>query len=1678
MPQITNTFLKSKMNKDLDSRLIPNGEYRDAQNLNISRSEGAEVGEFENILQNRELAYLYTGRRGGGLGSIYSSPIIGQYTDETTENIYIFSAAYPNNDRCPRDVVVYGDPAGLASTTLIELYDAAGNLLDPTTLGLEVGMLLWGDSWDGQPSGAGGQEADPVITFISTALITVSQPISFAAGAIGDKITIGWNNTIHRYNPTTDVLTLLVRGSFLNFSKNFKIYGINLIDDLLFWTDNRNQPRKINVDLANPTGLISPTHYVNEDQISVAKYYPYETPLVLQQSNLAAVSGTFPPAQPIKGYQIETSAWVKDYNVKIGDIVTGFPGQTPEEVWEVIWIEPSGGNDEVIIYNNFLLSPGTAGAAWAGGDLKFSRPSSVNSGERLLERGFDTTCPIAGAVATGAIFTINYTYLNQIGDPSPQPTPQIGDFITSPNLTGPSGLGITLADEVVIQEITTITPGVGGTITMKLTQPITVNAVGDDVSISVNPNYGLDQVPSQEFTGDPDLVEEKFIRFSYRFKFEDNEYSLSAPFTQICFIPKQEGIFGNGKNDQTQDMTNAYDSSIIEWFTNSIDTVSLKIPLPDTGTTAAEAVDGLINGYKVTDIEILYKESDAVSTKILEVIQVNNSLTSFVEEIPLTIPGAGPQWYYNFDYKSIKPYRTLPTSQQNRVYDNVPLKALAQELTANRVMYGNFLQQHTPPSGLDYEALNANKSVLFDNYVQYPNHSLKQNRNYQVGFVLADRYGRASSVVLSTNDSNPDAAGSTVYTPYKTWTDVEDPINDVTTYKWLGNVLRVKLNNGITQITNNEETGEPGLYKAESDTSVDSITIDNGGINYAVGDTIKFKYQTGVLGLGNDLEAEVTSETGGAVTGLKILNRGNGYVNGNVLDQDGTSGIGTGIIITVVVHPANPTGWQSYKIVVKQQEQEYYNVYLPGYVSGYPVLGAPDYGRVAFAALLGDNINKVPRDLNEVGPLQTEFSASIKLFGRVNNPNINNNQKAGAGVNYYENRPYAWNTQYFPQRVSDETVTVGPIGTGGLELATSPFDATAVRGEFTNTSPGAIPWGNVAIGAVVAGANQSFYNVNQNPLALGLAVGTEESQPQLTIQLEPQLNTLGAKVTNVAIPAGGTPVASIGCMYPYLSVSETLPVESQLEIFYESSTSGNFVDLNRLVVSEYGGVSGTTTTFGAFAEDDPNPSDVITAFSFTDSSGNQLTLQSVPLITQVLDGNGVDVTGAFTIRSTGGGASLIDFDIQTNQLFAYLKGNDTTGSGNTQNDYFISFETTYVSGPDTFVDQLNNQIKVTLTNVAPTIGGFTPSYGADAGVEKVCGFVGGSSGYTTLDTGVFGQFTNSKNGSIDATQDTLELCYSLALTAAPVGSTATFSIDQTGVVTLDVPGTTVNGTYEFTCTVTDASPSCSNDPNSLTATCVYEIILGTPPVNRILCYGPTASMAALNSDCATGTGGTGNPMEVFFGANRFINSGIVGMAGPLIGSGTQTLLFSIDTALASGSNGYTAAGRSANSLNLEYYNVLEEGRYGSNPIQCGLPPVTEAFTTGALTQGILTIKPVLSKGATAASPSEYKTNFTILYRATAADPWQLAQCDVGSPAQPAGGTVGNFNLLTVLGAGATSASLEYNFSIQGEYAVRNNGVYGVGCQVSGCYTCARFDVEYYDAQTGAVGNCVTCLGPL
>jgi hypothetical protein len=56
MPEIKHQFTTGgKMNKDLDERLIPNGEYRDAMNIQVATSEGSDVGTAQNILGNIQL---------------------------------------------------------------------------------------------------------------------------------------------------------------------------------------------------------------------------------------------------------------------------------------------------------------------------------------------------------------------------------------------------------------------------------------------------------------------------------------------------------------------------------------------------------------------------------------------------------------------------------------------------------------------------------------------------------------------------------------------------------------------------------------------------------------------------------------------------------------------------------------------------------------------------------------------------------------------------------------------------------------------------------------------------------------------------------------------------------------------------------------------------------------------------------------------------------------------------------------------------------------------------------------------------------------------------------------------------------------------------------------------------------------------------------------------------------------------------------------------------------------------------------------------------------------------------------------------------------------------------------------------------------------------------------------
>ena len=127
-------------------------------------------------------------------------------------------------------------------------------------------------------------------------------------------------------------------------------------------------------------------------------------------------------------------------------------------------------------------------------------------------------------------------------------------------------------------------------------------------------------------------------------------------------------------------------------------------------------------------------------------------------------------------------------------------------------MYGNFTQGFGTPFGLNY-FINNNQKTL-QTTIEYPNHSLKQNRNYQVGVILADKYGRQTDIILSNYDDKLDAdgnpiPGSNIFTNYKPLSFSDDVA------EWPGDNIQLNFNApGIPENStyNLASSDYPGAY--------------------------------------------------------------------------------------------------------------------------------------------------------------------------------------------------------------------------------------------------------------------------------------------------------------------------------------------------------------------------------------------------------------------------------------------------------------------------------------------------------------------------------------------------------------------------------------------------------------------------------------------------------------------------------------------------------------------------------------------------------------------------------------------------------------------------------------------------------------------------------------------------
>ena len=992
--EIKNTFLKSKMNKDLDDRILPNGEYRDARNISVGRSEDNDVGALENIIGND----LVTGTDiGNGL------TIIGIEADNSTDKLFVF-------------LTDYTDP----------------NPLNPTSA------------------------------------------------------TSTSKHYIYSYNNSNGNYTLLVEGSFLNFSTTNRITSINLLENLLFWTDNRNQPRKININLATTAGISTsaggPTYYTQEHQISVAKYNPYKPIELYNRIDLVALNPTT---------------------------------------------------------NSFEVS-----------------------GNRLAE-----LTPFIGATVV--------SLENNIEGLS---------YIKVSNVT----LNLTSTETIV-----TVSPVFPGGV------PTANTYISLIKSTMSNKNDDTD------WPGDPDFLEDKFVRFSYRFKFDDNEYSLMAPFTQIAYIPKQNGYFINGDEDS------AYQSTIVDFMENQIQNIGLVIPLPSSGTR-------LNPDYKISELEILFRESDGVAVKVLESISSGQISASV---------GAGN--YYNYDYQSRKPYRTLPEAQTVRVYDKVPVRAFSQESSGNRIIYGNYRDQHTPPSNLNYNCRIAKKSAngAYNNWVEYPNHSVKRNRNYQIGFVLADKFGRQSPVILSSvdlgaTDNGEFYSGSTIYSPYDLLP------SDTNVKNWFGDVIQVLVNEPIASDINTS-TGTPGLYaiKQQAASSGEGFAITTGFVAVSPITDTTFAFTLDNTTYPNNINIpQVGDSLRGAYEDFVVVTNvtnpaGSTYVvttTGRVSDiYLRADNLPANVPDLKFAYTINDLGWYSYKIVVKQSEQEYYNVYLPGILNGYPGLsglidpdsathsvpGGVDNGLfptnevnlTAHAVLFNDNINKVPRDLVEVGDQDKQYRSSVTLYGRVTNI------MTSASV-------LPTNEQYYPRLDYKGINALSHIST-----AIAPAkDFNMGFSDLTTNVPQSPYGGSVPNSTQPLNGNKVFYQIDTNPLIARIST-TEKG--------------IGATADT---PAGVIPIPP--SMLPFLAVYETAPFESNLDIYWETTSAGLIVDLNAAVLEEYESISGLENFSWDFDESFVFDQNVTDWFGLIDATGQSYLLGADVEIVSVTDGAGNDAQNLFEIE--------------------------------------------------------------------------------------------------------------------------------------------------------------------------------------------------------------------------------------------------------------------------------------------------------------------------------------------------------------------------------------------------------------------------------------------------------------
>jgi len=586
MAELKHTFTSGRMNKDLDERLIPNGEYIDAQNIQISSSEGSDVGAIENLLGNEKLSKLNL-KNAKTLGSIaynLKDKIYWIVTSDNIDGIYEFD----EKQQTVSPILIDSKETKSINLNSAAVYSNVDNelIIDSFNLG-SIKELIGNDL----PGAIDEEKLVKNNIYISSVdpYIRISIPKNTVIKKDTNGKIVFKNVEYNGKKYRVDFKATYTSNGILNFSKNNLITGINIVDDLLFWTDNLNQPRRINISSFKKH---TDDEFNKDTQIEYAEKDPTTKQVTKLKRNFTEDDISVIKKSPMYAPSME-----------LYDSVT----------------------DGIV-------------------DIKYT----LNLSNLYI----------------GQIFTLSS--LTNV------PSWVVGDFVT---------IQSDAADFVLDASVKSVTD------TAVELSLATIS--GDIDNISYDCNINLKQKKA--------LYELNFVRFAYRWKYKNGEYSTLSPFTEPAFIPNEFKY--DGKEAFNYGMINKLQRVILNNF--------------DLGKD------------DIAEIDILFKEGRNQNIYVLKTIKK----LDFTNEYIIT---------------KEQIHSVIPNNQLLRAWDNVPKRAKAQEVTANRVIYGNYTQNYDVYSEPD---ISVSTVARQDDL----NRTIKSNRTYQIGVAYIDEYNRHTPVL--SNDT-------------------------------------------------------------------------------------------------------------------------------------------------------------------------------------------------------------------------------------------------------------------------------------------------------------------------------------------------------------------------------------------------------------------------------------------------------------------------------------------------------------------------------------------------------------------------------------------------------------------------------------------------------------------------------------------------------------------------------------------------------------------------------------------------------------------------------------------------------------------------------------------------------------------------------------------------------------